>query len=89
MYGQSQKEMCPFTYWRAREGNSECTAKFHQISSGDKKKNYLPVFGKFRHNEVADLYLIPSTTATLRFSLLSKSLVTLKLLHLEYFVEIC
>ena len=27
--------------------------------------------------------------ATFRFSLLSKSLVTVKLLHLEYFVEIC
>ena len=27
--------------------------------------------------------------ATFRISLLSKSLVTLKLLHLEYFVEIC
>ena len=20
-----QKDMCPFNYWRAREGNSECT----------------------------------------------------------------
>ena len=23
--GKSQKDMCPFSYWRAREGNSECT----------------------------------------------------------------
>ena len=30
-----------------------------------------------------------SAIATFRITLLSKSLVTLKLLHLEYFVEIC
>ena len=23
--GKRQKDMCPFNYWRAREGNSECT----------------------------------------------------------------
>ena len=22
--GKSQKDMCPFSYWRAKEGNSEC-----------------------------------------------------------------
>ena len=28
--GKKRKDMCPFKYWRAREGNSECTGKFHQ-----------------------------------------------------------
>ena len=28
--GKSQTDMCPFSYWRAREGNSERTGKFHQ-----------------------------------------------------------
>ena len=23
--GKRQKDMCPFSYWRAREGNPECT----------------------------------------------------------------
>ena len=23
--GKRQRDMCPFNYWRAREGNSECT----------------------------------------------------------------
>ena len=25
-----QMDLCPFSYWRAREGSSECTGKFHQ-----------------------------------------------------------
>ena len=37
MYGQ--KDMCPFSYWRAREGNSECIGKFHQsLETKEKKK---------------------------------------------------
>ena len=30
--GKRQKDMCPFSYWRARKGNSECTGvvKCHQ-----------------------------------------------------------
>ena len=35
MYGE--KDMCPFRYWRAREGNSECTSKFDQSSETKKK----------------------------------------------------
>ena len=31
------KAMCPFSYWRAREGNSECTGKFHQSPETKKK----------------------------------------------------
>ena len=31
------KRTCRFMYWRAREGNSECTGKFHQ--SPETKKN--------------------------------------------------
>ena len=27
--GKSQTDVCPFSYWRVREGNSECTGKFH------------------------------------------------------------
>ena len=32
MYGKGQKDMCSFRYWSAREGNSDCTGKFHQSS---------------------------------------------------------
>ena len=32
-----QKDMCPFSYWRAREGNSECTGIVNVIKSGDKR----------------------------------------------------
>ena len=35
--GKSQKGMCPFSSWRAREGNSECTGKFHQSPETKKK----------------------------------------------------
>ena len=37
--GKRQKDMCPFRYWRAREGNSDCTGKFHQ--SPETKKSDL------------------------------------------------
>ena len=36
--GKSQKDMCPFSYWRAREVNSECKGKFHQSLETKKKK---------------------------------------------------
>ena len=26
---KNQKDMCPFSYWRAREANSESAGKFH------------------------------------------------------------
>ena len=39
--GKSQQDMCPFSYWRARVGNSECTGKFHQSPETEKKKNDL------------------------------------------------
>ena len=32
--------MCPFSYWRVREGNSKCTGKFHQSPDTKKKKLY-------------------------------------------------
>ena len=35
--GKSQMDMCPFSYWKAREGNSECTGKFHQSPETKKK----------------------------------------------------
>ena len=34
--GESQMDMCHFSYWRAREGNSESTGKFHQSSETKK-----------------------------------------------------
>ena len=34
---KSQKDMCPFSYGRAREENSECTGKFHQSPETKKK----------------------------------------------------
>ena len=37
MYGQSQTDMCSFSYWRGREGNSECTGKFHPSPETKKK----------------------------------------------------
>ena len=36
--GKSQTDMCRFIYWRAREGNSECTGKFHQSPETRKKQ---------------------------------------------------
>ena len=36
--GKSQTDMCPFSCWKAREGNSECTGKFHQSSETKRKK---------------------------------------------------
>ena len=36
--GKSQTDLCPFSYWRAREGSSECTGKFHQSLETKKKK---------------------------------------------------
>ena len=35
--GKRQKDMCPFSYLRAREGNSECTGKFHQSPETENK----------------------------------------------------
>ena len=35
--GKRQKDMCPFRYWRAREGNSDYTGKFHQSPETEKK----------------------------------------------------
>ena len=35
--GKRQKDMCPFRYWRAREGNSDCTGIFHQSPETKKK----------------------------------------------------
>ena len=29
--GKRQKDMCPFSYWRAREGNPECTGVVNVI----------------------------------------------------------
>ena len=29
--------MCPFSFWRAREGNSECAGKFHESPETKKK----------------------------------------------------
>ena len=29
--GKRQKDMCPFSYWRARERNSECTGVINVI----------------------------------------------------------
>ena len=29
--GKRQKNMCPFSYWKAREGNSECTGVVNVI----------------------------------------------------------
>ena len=37
--GERPKDMCPFRYWRTKEGNSECTGKFHQ--SPETKKSDL------------------------------------------------
>ena len=37
--GKSQTDLCPFSYWRAREGSSECIGKFHQ--SPETKKSDL------------------------------------------------
>ena len=34
---QRQKDMCLFRYWRAREGNSDCTVKFHQCPETKKR----------------------------------------------------
>ena len=36
--GKNQKDMCPFSYWRIREVNSEYRGKFHQ-SPETKKQN--------------------------------------------------
>ena len=30
--GKSQKEMCPFSYWSAREGNSESTGALVRLA---------------------------------------------------------
>ena len=38
--GKKQNDMCPFSYWRAREGNSECTGKIKQ--SPETKKKVIP-----------------------------------------------
>ena len=35
--GKSQKDMCPFRYWRAREGYSECTDVVNVIKVRRKK----------------------------------------------------
>ena len=35
--GKSQTDMCHLCYWSAREGNSECTGKFHQNPDKDSK----------------------------------------------------
>ena len=35
--GISQTNMCSFSYWRAREGNSECTVKFIKVRRQKKK----------------------------------------------------
>ena len=40
VWGKGKKDMCPFRYWRAREGNSECTGKISS-KSGDKKKKVI------------------------------------------------
>ena len=37
--GKSQKDMYPFSCWSAREGNLECTGKFHQSLETKKKNN--------------------------------------------------
>ena len=29
--GKRQKDICPFSYWRGREGNSECTGVVNVI----------------------------------------------------------
>ena len=34
---KSETDMCPFSYWSAREGNSECTGNFHQSPETKKK----------------------------------------------------
>ena len=31
--GKRQKDMCPFRYWRATEGNSECTGVVNVIQN--------------------------------------------------------
>ena len=36
--GKSKMNLCPFSYWREREGNSECTGKLHQSPEKAKKK---------------------------------------------------
>ena len=37
--GKSEMDICPFSYWRARQGNSECTGKFHQSPETQKKSS--------------------------------------------------
>ena len=39
--GKNQKDMCPFSYWRAREVNSEYRGKFHQSPETKKKKKVI------------------------------------------------
>ena len=52
--GKRPKDMCPFRYWRAREGNSECIARCHQSPEtkgyiyGQKPKLLESKRGKFR-----------------------------------------
>ena len=36
--GKRQTDMCPFSYWSTREGNSECTGKFHQSLETKKRE---------------------------------------------------
>ena len=47
---KGQKDMCPFNYWRAREGNSECTSivnvfkvrRQKDICTGKSKRDMCP-----------------------------------------------
>ena len=56
--GKSQKDMCPFSYWRARERNSECTGvvnvikvrKQKDICMGKSQKDMCP-FSYWRARE--------------------------------------
>ena len=34
-------KMCPFRYWRAREGNSECTARCCQCHQSPETKGHM------------------------------------------------
>ena len=39
--GKSQKDMCPFSYWRARETNSQCIGVVNFIEVRRQKKDKL------------------------------------------------
>ena len=44
--GKSEKDMCPFSYWRAREANSEPMQEGHLYGKKDKRTSVLLTVGE-------------------------------------------